>query len=134
MSCLTTALALCTVLEGDIYRVIDGDSIKPTTGGPSLRLAELDTPEAQRLGGNYAAECDAEWMLAAQASRRLEELLAGGFTVEPLGGSGSGGFGRTLAHVRLPDGRTASEVLVEEGLGVVYAGKVHDWCGPRTDR
>lgn len=120
MSCLSAALALCTALTGDVYRVVDGDTIR-SSDGTYVRLLELDTPE-----NGWRAECDAERMLAVHATAHLKALLAPGFEVEP---QGQDRYRRTLAHIRLQDGRTASEAMVSDGFGVVYAGRVHDWCG-----
>ena len=117
MPCLSTALALCTSLTTGY--VVDGDTIR-LDDGAYVRLLELDTPEK-----GHRAECDAEQMLALHASANLKALIRDGFTIEP---EGKDRFGRILAHVRLPAGRTASEAQVGAALGVVYNGRVHDWC------
>ena len=121
MACLSTALALCTSLAGAGY-VVDGDTLR-TDDGVYMRLLELDTPEK-----GYRAECDAERMLAPFATRYLDHILRDGFTIEDSGQRDR--FRRPLIHARLPDGRTASAAVVAAGLGVVYAGRVNDWCGP----
>lgn len=118
MGCLSTALALCTGLATGY--VVDGDTIR-LDDGAYVRLLELDTPEK-----GHRAECDAERMLAEYSTAGLKAALRDGFTIEP---EGRDHYGRILAHVILPDGRTASDVQVSRGLGVVYAGRVHDWCG-----
>lgn len=120
MACLSTALALCTALTGGVYHVVDGDTIR-SHDGTYIRLLELDTPEK-----GWRAECDAERMLGDLATAHLEAILAPGFEVDS---EGQDRYRRTLAHIRLHDGRTASEAMVTEGYGVVYAGRVHDWCG-----
>lgn len=121
MSCFAKALALCTTLSGGY--VVDGDTIR-LSDGSYLRLLELDTPEK-----GYRAECDAERMLSVHSTLHLKALLRDGFTVEP---QGKDRYGRILAHIRLPDGRTASEAQVSAGFGVVYSGRVHDWCGSES--
>lgn len=121
MACLSTVLALCTSLAGPAY-VVDGDTIR-TDDGVYMRLLQLDTPEA-----GWRAECDAERMLAVYSSAYLRQILGSGFAVED--GGQRDRYRRPLVHIRLPDGRTASEAIVAAGLGVVYAGRVHDWCGP----
>lgn len=126
--CISTALALCTTLAGDIYTVVDGSTIKPHEG-PSLRLDKLDTPKKAIAPKNHTAGCDAEAMMAELATSHLEELLAAGFDVE--GVSTRAGRGGRLVQLHLADGRTASEAMVQDGYGVAHAGQAHDWCGAK---
>ena len=119
MSCLAAAIALCTGLTAGQGYVVDGDTIR-TDDGVYIRLLELDTPEK-----GYRADCDAERMLAEYATLGLVKHLAKGFRVEPVGFDR---YGRILAHLRLPAGRTASQAQITAGLGVPYMGRVHDWC------
>ena len=118
MPCTATAIAFCAALTTGY--VVDGDTIRMDDGA-YVRLLEIDTPEK-----GHRAECDAERMLSVHSTANLERLISGGFTLEP---EGRDRYGRILGHLRLPDGRTASEAQVSASLGVVYAGRVHDWCG-----
>lgn len=122
---MTSALFLCAALS-----VIDGDSIR--CDGQNLRLlgdgapfvAGVDAPEVR------GAECLAERMLARKASERLEELIAlPGMQVWDTGEVDRGD--RPLVRVMLPDGKTAGQTLIDEGLALEWSPGVSlDWCGP----
>lgn len=108
---------------------VDGDTIR--CNGKSMRLlgdgepfvSGIDTPE---LAGN----CLAERMLAKLAKNRLDELLRQkGVTVQDSGKVDRTAARRRLVRLRLPDGRTAGRVLLEEGYAVRWHPKrTTDWC------
>ncbi|MEM7730814.1 MAG: thermonuclease family protein [Pseudomonadota bacterium] len=80
----------------------------------------IDAPEI-----GHTAKCDAEIEIGLAARDRLSELLADGFDVRTTGAKGR--YGRTLSTWWLPDGREAGEVLLDEGLAVVWPQR-RDWC------
>jgi endonuclease YncB( thermonuclease family) len=67
---LTVATALASPIEPGAIEVVDGDTIR--AGGRTFSLVGFDTPET----GNRAP-CESERTLAAAASRRLRQLIAG---------------------------------------------------------
>ena len=119
MACLAAAIALCTSLTAGQGAIVNGNTII-TDDGAYIRLAELNAPEKNSRGA-----CDAERMLAEYATLALAKLLANGFRVQIVGFD-KGGY--ILAHLHLPDGRTASQAQINAGLGVPYMGRIHDWC------
>jgi endonuclease YncB( thermonuclease family) len=68
---LTVAPALGSPIEPGAIEVVDGDTIR--AGGRTFRLVGFDTPE---MGSR--SRCESERTLAAAASRRLRQLIAGG--------------------------------------------------------
>ena len=107
------------LLAGRI-RVIDGDTFD--YGGMRVRIADIDTAE---VNGRCAYETD----LAARATGRLRELLAGGdIAMHPLpGGRDEDRYGRKLRIVTL-GGRSVGDVLVAEGLARIWTGRRQPWC------
>jgi hypothetical protein len=94
--------------------VVDGDTLK--CNGQLMRLISdgvpnevgVDTPELRRY------KCEQERLGATAARTRLNELVATpGTTIENSGAHDRSG--RPLVRIRLPDGRTAENVLLEEG-------------------
>ena len=118
--------AMTTTPPGEPYvpavvEVIDGDTLR--VDGQSVRITNLDTPER---GGR--AECDAERMLAAVATKRAEELIAKGeVLIYPTGKRDR--YERVLARVTV-NGVDWGQLMVSENVAVFWAGKTHDWCGP----
>ena len=109
---LVLALAAPAAAEGP--RVIDGDTI--VHRGQTIRIMGLDAPEVHH-------RCTAEKLLAERARLRLEELLAGGFTVRE---HGRDRYKRVLAEVFDARGMNVASVLIQEGLARRYNGR-----GPR---
>ena len=72
--CLLLVIATSATAEpiaSGAIQVIDGDTI--ATRGQTVRLVGFDTPEPENL-----ARCEAERSLAARATAKLRQLVAGG--------------------------------------------------------
>ena len=106
-----------------VVRVVDGDTVHVRIGGreESVRLLGIDTPETHKPG--TPIECG-----GPQASAHLAKLLPAGTRVklepDPTQDR-EDRYGRTLAYVRLPDGRLAEDAQLAAGWATVYvfAGK-----------
>lgn len=118
-------------LESVRIDIIDGDSIR--TGGAVYRLAGFDTPEA-----GTDAKCARERALAAQAKRRLKELVAGGGLdlrrvpcACPKGTEGTGqcNYGRLCGTLKVR-GQDVGTILISEGLAERYVCASSS-CPPR---
>lgn len=114
-----------------VVDVLDGDTlrVRPLAGDASeirIRILGIDCPESHknpkcrregREGGETCAEQIPEGLRAA---RRASDLAKGEVvrleTGADDGAFETGGYGRLLAYVRLPDGSDFGEVLVREGL------------------
>ena len=97
--------------------VIDGDTIR--LNGERIRLLGIDAPELSR------PQCEAERLLARQATIRLSELLSSG--PWQVRRDGVDVYGRTLARLRLESG-WAGRMLVHEGLARNWDGARRSWC------
>ncbi|PNW32912.1 UNVERIFIED_CONTAM: hypothetical protein BEN50_19100 [Euhalothece sp. KZN 001] len=122
MAFIAVAVEGARTLTHQINRAIDGDTVEIVTG-EDLRLEQIDAPELN-------AQCAEEAALAWKATERLKTLLPRVVDIEDSGFRGV--YGRRLVTLRLDDGRSASDVLVSEGLAVWWAGERHprsrDWC------
>ena len=115
----TPASAACTVTDGDTIRC--GAERIRMLGGGIPNVWGIDAPEISR------PRCRQELQLGLIAKDRLYELLSGGFAIEDSGVRDR--YGRTLASLRLSDGRTAGEVLLSEGLAQIWRpGRRVTWC------
>ena len=108
-------------LESVRIDIIDGDSIR--SGRQVYRLVGFNTPEA-----GDGASCPRERLLAAEATRRLRELVAGGELdlrrvpcACPRGTEGTGqcNYGRLCGRLKVR-GRDVGAVLIDEGLAERY--------------
>jgi micrococcal nuclease len=88
--------------SGHVTHVVDGDTLD--VGRERVRVLGIDAPERDECG--YAAASRAASALALGRVVRLEP--------DPTQASRDR-FGRTLAYVRLPDGRDLGEVLLRRG-------------------
>ena len=100
--------------------LVDGD-----TGwerGVKWRTRGWDTPE-------YAAhaDCHAETLIAAKATKRVLELMSAGY--ELIWHNEKGGKQRELVSIRLADGRMVGDILLSERLAVRWPHKARVWCG-----
>lgn len=110
-----------------VTRVVDGDTIVLASSPPlTVRVLGIDCPEAHANAKCFRDEragmgdCRAGLPRGRAAAGRARELLASGaVTLEP-GKPGAhlarDRYGRTLAYVRMADGRDFGLVLVTEGL------------------
>ena len=114
---LTGAIAFADPIHSGAIQVIDGDTI--SNRGQTVRLIGFDTPEA---GMN--AECEAERTLAARATAKLRQLLAGdGLDLTlvrcscPAGTAGTQAcnHGRACGILKVT-GKDVAELLIAEGL------------------
>ena len=107
---------------------VDGDTIK--CNGQNMRLlgngepfkSGVDTPEIRN------AKCSQERLLGEQAKLRLSELLRlDQITIEDSGKKDR--YKRPLVRVRLPNGSTAGQTLIDEGYAVQWTpGLERTWC------
>jgi micrococcal nuclease len=104
----------------------DGDSLRCSFG--PVRVLGLDTPEIR-------GKCPAEKALARIAKERLEQLIAGGVTLERKGRN-IDKYGRFLRVTYDADGHDVALVLISEGLARAYdgRGKRLSWCVPGAGR
>ena len=104
--------------SGGPVRVIDGDTFH--YAGEKIRIADIDTPEVQ-------GRCPYETALAAEATRRLEALLAQGpFELHAVDRD-EDRYGRKLRIV-MRGGESVGGVLVAEGLARRWEGARRSWC------
>lgn len=118
---LEPAIASGIATAGANVRVIDGDTF--VYAGARIRIADIDTPEVH-------GRCPEESGLAAEATRRLEVLLAQGpFELYRLpNGREHDRYGRELRIVTR-GGRSLGDVLVAEGLARTWTERREPWCG-----
>lgn len=103
-----------------VIRVVDGDTLlidRPDRGQPTTRVRVwgIDTPELARPGdyGRQAREAEYGAEQARDRAKQLTQGQAVTLTLEPYRTRGV--YGRVLAHVTLPDGRSLAGVLLDEG-------------------
>lgn len=123
-----------------VIRVIDGDTVMLLSDKGfhqyeviKVRMAGIDAPEKRPRVGSPKQRSH-EKVLAAAASSRLEELIGGQEVV--IRTEKTGKFGKMLAMIEAPGGDipveiinapdSANQILLEEGLAVVY-GKPRPW-------
>jgi micrococcal nuclease len=101
-----------------VVRVVDGDTIHVRVHHreESVRLLGIDTPETHKPG--TPIECG-----GPQASAHLAAIAPAGTPVkleaDPTQDR-EDRYGRTLAYVRLPDGRLAEDAQLQAGWATVY--------------
>ncbi|MCR9151232.1 MAG: thermonuclease family protein [Rhodobacteraceae bacterium] len=118
------SLMLCASLiavDGDTVKC-DGVNLRPMGDGAPY-VSGFDTPEF----GQHA-KCTEEHRLAIRAMARMSELLqTPGLTIEDSGQLDP--FKRPLVVLRLPDGSTIGQTLIDEGLARVWTPEyTADWC------
>lgn len=117
-------LLTCAVLlavDGDTVKC-DGVNLRPMGDGEPF-VSGFDAPEAARY-----ADCATENRLGIVATARMSELLqTPGLRVENSGILDD--FERPLVKLRLPDGTTIGQRLIEEGHAVEWTpGYKPQWC------
>jgi endonuclease YncB( thermonuclease family) len=123
---MLTALITCAILEavdGDTVRC-DGELLRPMGDGAPF-VSGFDAPE---LFG--PKECPEILPLARAARARMAELIATpGLVIEDSGERDDTQTHRRLVVLRLPDGSTVGQTLIEEGHAREWRpGYVASWC------
>lgn len=120
-------IATSVVLTYLSLSAVDGDTIK--CNGQNMRImgpgapfkSGIDTPEIRN------AECPQEKLLGKQAKLRLAELLREQVKIEDSGERDR--WKRPLVWVRMPNGKTAGEILMADGYAVRWKpGYRSAWC------
>ena len=96
-----------------IARVLDGDSLV-LADGRELRLIGVNAPE-------YGKDGSPDRPLAREAHQALAELVTGRCITPVPESELTDRYGRMLAHIVLPDGVSAEEVLLRRGLAWMIA-------------
>lgn len=125
---LALLLLALTTTPVTVSRVVDGDTIHVDDGRDdiTIRVLGIDCPEPHRNATcrkHGAAQCETEIPLGRAATKRARELLRPGDTVSIEGGEKVDRYGRTLAYVRLPDGRDYGLLMLREGICSDYSAK-----------
>jgi endonuclease YncB( thermonuclease family) len=120
----TIALLTCLVLtavDGDTVKC-DGVNLRPMGSGAPY-VSGFDAPEVQQH-----AKCAKENHLGILASARMSTLLqTEGLTIEISGEKDR--YQRPLVVLRLPDGTTIGQTLIDEGLARKWTPEYKgDWC------
>lgn len=126
MSALVAGLIMCASLSA-----VDGDTIKcdgqnmRIMGNGSPFVSGVDAPERGKR-----AKCEFERFLAEKAKQKLGQLLRQkGVRIEYSGQRDKTQSKRPLVWVRLPNGSTAGQTLINEGLAKVWRPKQEtNWC------
>lgn len=126
---MLATLLTATVLSCSSLVAVDGDTIRCGTermrdmGPGSPAKSGYDAPEISR------AKCAKERLLGEQAKRRMQELLdQRGTRIEDSGKRDR--YGRPLVVIRLGNGTTAGEILMQEGYAVRWTPRYRpNWCG-----
>lgn len=101
--------AVTRVVDGDTIRVRQPDGDENTT---AIRLWGIDTPELQHRSDGPAAQ---PW--GAEARDLAIELVDGKMVTLKLEMHDTRDkYGRLLAYVHLPDGRSLNEIMLQRGL------------------
>jgi endonuclease YncB( thermonuclease family) len=118
-------------VAAQILRVIDGDTIlvaaRPwpqQTVEVYVRIRGIDAPELK-------SKCNSVRQAGGDARQALEALTQASGTIQLVNISGDKYFGRIVADVVLPDGRSAGSDLLLAGLVQPYDGgrKIVPVCG-----
>lgn len=117
---LMTCASLMAI-DGDTVRC-DDVNLRPIGDGAPY-VSGFDAPE---IYGR--SDCPAEARLGARAMARFAELIATpGLRIEDSGELDRGG--RPLVILRLPDGTTVGQTLIDEGLARPWPPAEGDeWC------
>jgi micrococcal nuclease len=100
--------------------VYDGDTF--WLRGEAYRIEDFDAPE------NGRPKCTSEAILAADATRRLIEILNDGeFVLVQRGRRDVDRYGRRLRTVEIA-GSSIANALISEGLARRWTGKRQPWC------
>lgn len=99
------------VYDGDTFRLKDGRKV---------RFVGINAPEIDHHGGQSQP-------YAVEARKRVQALIGGGAVQLRYAAERKDHYGRLLAHPYLPDGRSISQILLDEGLAVAIAVAPNLW-------
>ncbi len=93
--------------RGRVVRILDGDTIEVLRGSRPvrIRLAEVDCPERRQPFGTRARQFTGALAFGREVTVRLRDVDR---------------YGRAVAEIRLPDGRSLNKELVRAGLAWHY--------------
>lgn len=129
-SILILSIGGCETVSGPptyaVKRISDGDTITVTDNSGKdikVRFACTDAPEvahtnAEKQSKKAVDKNQFKWGLLAQ--QRLQDLVKQGSDRVKLTVTDTDRYGRSISEVRLPDGTFVQEVLLREGLTIVY--------------
>ncbi len=120
---LAATILICaslTAVDGDTVKC-DGVNLRPMGNG-APDVSGFDTPEIR------GEKCAEEERLGLLAKERMSEfLMVEGLVVEDSGIEDF--YGRPLVVLRLPDGSTVGQRLIEEGYAREwFPGYQANWC------
>ena len=122
---MTFALIVCASLS-----VIDGDNVR--CEGVNMRLLGDGLPDVNGIDApeyRGRADCEAERAAGEAAAARLGAHL-GSEGLEVWDSGVRDRFDRPLVSLRLPDGSSVGNRLIEEGHAVEWTpGYQSNWCG-----
>jgi len=97
-----TVVGLAADFHANVVRVKDGDTIVVADDNKQIdiRLEGIDCPESGQAFGQKAKQATSQLVFGKTV------------TIQP---TGTDKYGRTLANVLLPDGRSLNEELVRQG-------------------
>jgi endonuclease YncB( thermonuclease family) len=135
LSCFAVA-ATAEPVQPEAIGIVDGDTIVVQGQPRQVRLIGFDTPET-----GFEARCAAERALAARATQRLREIVAGGgldLAIVPCACWQRRGYlncnaGRYCGVLKAK-GRDVSELMISEGLarpaqcGKACRDNQRSWC------
>jgi micrococcal nuclease len=110
-----------------VVKIVDGDTVDVdidlgfgvTLKDERVRIMGIDTPESRTRD-------KVEDLFGEAAKARLKDLMKDGgkliTTEDRKGEDMKGKFGRILGDFRVADGRTVTQILIEEGHAVAYFG------------
>jgi micrococcal nuclease len=119
--CVVILLFMSVSLEARQIRVAwvpDGDTLV-LTNREVVRLKGIDAPET-----GYDDESDQYY--AAEATKRLEELVSDKNLILKTGQDPRDRYGRTIGYVYLPDNKNLSVLMVREGFAFYYPHQDQD--------
>ena len=137
---LTTALLIFSLIGCQIFRpaqytvkrVSDGDTVTvtdPQGTDIKVRFACVDAPEVAHTAKERASKRAVvrdQFQWGMQAQNRVQQLIKQGGDRVNLLITDSDRYGRKVSEVRLSDGTLIQEVLVREGLALVYRPYLKD--------
>ncbi len=109
-----------------VKRVSDGDTLAVTDSSGNkfnVRFACMDAPEiahstAEKQSKKAVDKNQFKW--GVQAQQRLQNLVKQGGDRVALTVTDTDRYGRKVSEVRLPNGTLVQEVLIRDGLAMVY--------------